>query len=124
MSAILESYIDVPNGEEPVGVFFSNMALARAEKQLDKSIFQISQGFQDNTTTLNDVAVLLQVGMEAYRKRNHIKGKPVSLAKAFSVLEEVGFAGVAGVVFVGVAEVLGYSSDEEEGHDGDDTDPN
>lgn len=114
------------NGRE-VTVLFTNRALAGAEQRLKKGIIGISQGLLNGETGLTEIAVLLQVGMEAARVDARAGGRQVSLDDAYKVLDDAGFAAVAAPVLMAVAEVLSYAAGEDaiEGQAGTDgTDPN
>jgi len=63
-------------GEREVQVLFTNRALAGAEKELGRGVFDVLQGFQ-NGGPLNDVVVLLRPGMEAARKDARVGVPPV-----------------------------------------------
>lgn len=114
------------NGRE-VTVLFTNRALAGAEQRLKKGIIGISQGLLNGETGLTEIAVLLQVGMEAARVDARAGGRQVSLDDAYKVLDDAGFAAVAAPVLMAVAEVLSYAAGEDaiEGQaGGDGSDPN
>lgn len=96
------------NGQT-VTVLFTNRALAGAEKRLGKGIIGVAQGLVDGGSGLTEVAVLLQVGMEAARQDAKAGGRQVSLDDAYNVLDAAGFANVAGPVMEAVADVLGYT---------------
>lgn len=92
-------------------VLFTNRALAGAEKRLGKGIIGIANGFMAGESGMAEMAVLLQVGMEAARVDARAGGRPVSLDDAYAVMDEVGFAVVAVPVMEAVAAVLSYTPD-------------
>lgn len=114
------------NGRE-VTVLFTNRALAGAEQRLKKGIIGISQGLLSGETGLTEIAVLLQVGMEAARVDARAGGRQVSLDDAYKVLDDAGFAAVAAPVLMAVADVLSFAAGDDaiEGQGGGDgSDPN
>lgn len=100
-------------GSREVTVLFTNRALAGAEKRLNKGIIGIAQGLIQGTTGISEVAVLLQVGMEASRVDTKTGGNQISLDQAYAVLDEAGFAAVAEPVMKAVAAVLGYTGEDK-----------
>jgi hypothetical protein len=92
-----------------VRVLYTNRALANAEKMMRKSIVEVARGFAEGQSGISDIAYVLLAGMEAARVDARIGGKQYSMNDAFDVLDEVGFAGVAGPVMEAVSEVLSYS---------------
>jgi hypothetical protein len=111
MSARGEGIIQLENRE--VTVLFTNKALAAAERQMDKSVLAVAQGFANGDSGISDMANMLQAGMEAARRDMRTGGRPVSLNDAYDVLDDVGFADVATVVMEAVATVLSYSKEIE-----------
>ncbi len=100
-------------GEREVTVLFTNRALAGAEKRLGKGIVGVAQGLINGESGLSDVAILLQVGMEAHRADAKLGGSQISESQAFAVLDQAGFGEVAKAVMEAVAAVLGYSPADE-----------
>ena len=101
-----ERVIETEDGE--VRVLFTNRALANAEAQLNRGVFAVLTDLQSGGR-IGDVAVLLQAGMEAARRDAREGGKPVSVAQAYAVLDDVGYAAVAIAVVEAVAEVVSYT---------------
>jgi hypothetical protein len=97
------------SGSREVTVLFTNRALAGAEKRLGKGIIGIADGLLSGASGMAEIAVLLQVGMEAARVDARQGGQQISLEKAYDVLDEVGFAAVAQPVMEAVAAVLSYA---------------
>jgi len=110
-----EGTISLPDRD--VTILYTNRALMSAERRIGRSILSVAEGFSSNQTTISDVVQLLLVGMQAAR-RDAGGGPAVQLDNAIEVLDIAGFGTVAAVVMEAVAEVLGYSADDE------DTDPN
>jgi len=98
-----------------VHALYTNRALAQAERLLDRSILAVLRGFSDNSTRLGELAVVLQTGMEAARRDAREGGRQVTLSDAYGVLDAAGFAAVCSAVIQAVADVIGYSSEAEEG---------
>lgn len=102
-------------GDREVTVLYTNRALAGAEKRIGKGIVAVAQGLVDGSSGLGDIAILLQVGMEASRVDTKAGGNQVSLDQAYAVMDLAGFAGVASPVMEAVAAVLGYTNGAEAG---------
>jgi phosphatidylserine/phosphatidylglycerophosphate/cardiolipin synthase-like enzyme len=107
-------------GEDEVRVLFTNRALAAAERQLNRSILGVVQGFADGTSGVTETVHVLRAGMEAARRDAREAGRPVTLNAAYDVLDTAGFAAVAAAVMEAVAAVLGYDGADEKPDD----DPN
>lgn len=101
-------------GGAAVRVLLTNRALARVESTMGRTVLQIADDARSGTLGMNQVAQLLQAGMQAAEREDGVKGKPVSLDEAFDVLDAVGFAEGARVVVEALAEVLGYEVKEGE----------
>lgn len=111
-------------GEKEVRVFFNNRALAEAEQQMGKSVIGVAEGFADGRSGVLELAHLLRAGMTAATRHNG-RGKPASLIQAYQVMDDAGFAAVAEVVMVVLADVLGYDPKaDDSADDEDDADPN
>lgn len=113
MSARGQEIIKLPDDREVV-VLFTNRALADAEAQMGKSVIGVAQGFTAGQSTLTDLTHLLRTGMTAAR-RDAGDRRPVTMAEAYAVMDEVGFTAVAQAVMPALAAVLGY--DGENGAD-------
>jgi len=118
-----ERVIETEDGE--VRILFTNRALANAETQLNRGVFEVLADLQSGGR-IGDVAVLLQAGMEAARRDAREGGKPVTTAQAYAVLDEVGYAAAVIAVVEAVAEVVGYTRERDASIQdaGDDADPN
>lgn len=118
-----ERVIETEDGE--VRVLFTNRALANAETQLNRGVFEVLADLQSGGR-IGDVAVLLQAGMEAARRDAREGGKPVSVAQAYAVLDEVGYATAVIAVVEAVAEVVSYTRERDASIQdaGDGADPN
>lgn len=118
-----ERVIETEDGE--VRVLFTNRALANAETQLNRGVFEVLADLQSGGR-IGDVAVLLQAGMEAARRDAREGGKPVTTAQAYAVLDEVGYAAAVIAVVEAVAEVVSYTRERDASIQdaGDDADPN
>lgn len=110
MSARGEQIITLPDGKE-VAVLFTNRALADAEQQMGKSVIGVAQGFTAGQSALTDLAHLLRTGMAAAR-RDAGNRVPVTMAEAYTVMDEVGFTAVAQAVMPALAAVLGYNGED------------
>jgi hypothetical protein len=98
--------------DREVRVLYTNRALASAERMMGKSIIQVSQGFVGGESGISDIAYILLAGMQAAKVDARLSGRQYSLDDAYEVLDEVGFAGVAGPVMEAVADVLSYAADD------------
>ena len=106
-----------------INILFTNRALATAERRIGKSIVSIAQGMTSGELGIGDLATLLHVGMEAARVDQRSRSRSYSMDDAYQVLDDAGFAEVAGPVVEAIAAVISYapeSSDQTE----DDLDPN
>lgn len=113
MSARGESKLELDDRQ--VDILFTNRALAQAEKAMGKSVLAVVNNLASGDAGINDLANLLQAGMEAARRDMHNGGRPVTLNDAFDVLDEAGFADTMTAVVGAVAAVISYSrhSDDE-----------
>lgn len=110
MSARGEGTIQVNDSKE-VPILFTNRALGGAERDLGRGVISVVQSFSDGGS-INDVAILLQHGMQAANRDAGIRQR-VTLPQAYEVLDEAGFATVAAAVMESVAAVLGYTPDDD-----------
>lgn len=101
------------NGSE-VEILYTNRALISLEKNLDRGILGLLQGFVSGESGVSELAAMLQAGMEAARRDARTGGARISLNDALAVLDQAGFAAVAGPVMEAVAAVI--SHDAENGH--------
>ncbi len=106
-----ETTIQLPDGEQAT-LLFTNQALAQGERLTGKTMMALVTAAQSNDIGIQDVAHLLQVGMEFARRDAGRAGKPVTPQQAWDVLERVGFGTCAAAVLEGVATVLGYSGEQ------------
>jgi hypothetical protein len=100
-------------GQREVTVLFTNRALANAEKRLGKGIIGIADGLLSGGSGMAEIAVLLQVGMDAARVDARAGGQQISLDRAYEVLDEAGFAAVAQPVMEAIAAVLAYAPEAD-----------
>jgi hypothetical protein len=70
-------------------VLYTNRALLNVETWTGKSIIQIVRGFVDGKSGVNEIARLLQAGMDAARKDGG-GGKQVTLDAALDALDDIG----------------------------------
>lgn len=106
-----EGHLQLAEGER--AILFTNRALADAERLTGKTVLQIAGAAAQNALGIGDTAVLLQVGMEQARSDLNRGGKPYTLADAYAVLDEVGFAATLAAVIEGVAAVLSWEQPHE-----------
>lgn len=111
-------------GGRTVTVLYTNRALAGAEKRLGKGIIGVAEGLLSGVSGMTEIAVLLQVGMEAARVDTKLGGSQISLDAAFEVLDKAGFGSVAAPVMEAIADVLSYKVDETNVIENGDSDPN
>lgn len=95
---------------EEIGVLYTNRALATAETETGRNLLSLLNDISAGNMSINDVSVLLKVGMEAYRRDANVGGKPVTLDDSYRVMDEIGFSEVATTVLTSIAEVLNYNS--------------
>ena len=120
MSARGEQTIRV--GQREIVILFTNRALLSAEKQLNKGILGILDGFASGSSGINDLIALLRSGMEAARQDARSGGKPVSNEDALAVIDEIGFVAALTPVMEAVAMVISYAGDSAISENG--ADPN
>lgn len=111
MSARSEQIIATDDRE--VKILFTNRALATAEKSLGKSVIGVAQGFANGGSGITEIAILLQVGMDEYRRDARLGGSAVTINDAYAVMDEVGFSETANVVMNAIAQVIGYSKNSK-----------
>jgi flagellar capping protein FliD len=71
-------------------VLYTNRALLNVETWTGKSIIQIVRGFLDGKSGVNEIARLLQAGMDAARKDAGTGNKQVTLEDALDALDDIG----------------------------------
>lgn len=98
--------------DREVHLLYTNRALANAERMMGKSIVAVARGFSAGESGILDLGYILLAGMQAAKVDARIPGRQYSLDDAYEILDEVGFAGVAGPVMESVADVLSYSADD------------
>ncbi len=102
------------NITDEVSIIFTNRALAEAETQTGKSVISFINKISSGDISINEIALYLKVGMEAYRKYAKLAGnKPVSLDDAYAVMDEVGFAKITEEVVMAIAEALENKSESK-----------
>jgi len=89
-------------------VLFTNRAIAEAEKAAGRGILALLQGFENGSTGIGDVAHLLTAGLVAARRDERASGPPVTLADAYRIMDEAGFADVTRIVMEAISAVLTY----------------
>ncbi len=102
-------------------ILFTNRAIAEAESSTGKGIIGLLQGFQIGTTGIGDVAHLLAAGLEAARRDARAGGKPFTLAEAYAIMDQVGFAEVTRVTVEAISAVMSYKGEgaQDGNSDGD-----
>jgi hypothetical protein len=108
-----DGIIQVEDGDGALGtaeyrILFTNRAIAEAESSTGKGIIGLLQGFQTGGTGIGDVAHLLAAGLEAARRDAHAGGKPFTLAEAYQIMDQVGFAEVTRVTVEAISAVMSY----------------
>jgi hypothetical protein len=110
-----EGYIKVEGEEKPV--LFTNRALAEAEKVLGKSMLVLLSAMQSNALGVNDVVVLLAIGLEHGRREAREARRSYTVVDAFDIMDQIGFTAVTSIVVPAVGAVLAYSETEETDED-------
>ncbi|MFH0902333.1 MAG: GTA-gp10 family protein [Pseudomonadota bacterium] len=106
-----EGYLDLDG--ETYAVLFTNRAIAEAEKATGKGILQLLNGFRNDTTGVIDLVQLLAVGLEAARREGRSRAGGYNINDAWRLLDQLGFATVAEVVFGALADVMSYRPKRE-----------
>lgn len=105
-----EGYIEVDGERLPI--LLTNRALAEVEKNTGKTVLQLAHAVETNDIGINDVAHLLQAGLEYGRRDARAGGKPFQIGDAWRILDAKGFIAVTEVVARAFAEVLVYRAPE------------
>jgi len=98
-------------GEE-LPVLLTNRAIAEAEKATGKTMVQLAQSGSTGNIGMNDIVQLLRAGLEYGRRDAGIRRQVYSVSDAYDVMDERGFAEVAEVVCLALADVMSYHSEE------------
>lgn len=109
MAARTTHTFKLESGEE-IGILYTNRALANAEAETSKNLLALLNSIASGNLSINDISILLKVGMEAYRRDVNISGKPVTIDDSYRVMDEIGFSKVSEAVLTSVADVLNYNS--------------
>lgn len=112
MPARGEGIIEV-NGRE-IQVLFTNRAILSAEKQLNKGILGVLNGFISGESGYTDLVALLRAGMEAARQDARSGGKPVSNNDALDVLDAIGFTAAIEPVMNALSAAITYHAGDED----------
>lgn len=105
-------------------VLFTNRALAEAEKALGKSTTAIMRAAINNELGIGDLAVLIQVGMNAARRDAMGGTRLLPANAALDLLDHLGFLKALVPVVTAITEVLTYDPESGgEGGDAEETPP-
>jgi hypothetical protein len=104
-------------GGKEYTILFTNRALAQAEGQLGMTMGRLLSRVQESDIGLNEVARLLQIGLEAARRDARLAGPAYTMNTVWEILDEAGFTTMAGEVMSAVAAVLTHSESESEAAD-------
>lgn len=96
--------------EREVRVLFTNRALARAEIAMGRTVLELLREAGSDGFGMNDVAQLLQVGMEA-AARDAGEKTVVTLDQAFEVMDEAGYIETMRVVIEGLSAVMQFGGE-------------
>lgn len=108
-------------GDRDIPIYYTNRAIANAERLMKKGIIGVLSGFQQGESGVAEVAILLQSGMQEARRVNRVPGR-VTLNDAYKILDDLGFSAVAADVFEAVGDVLSKDRSEIDA-EFDDLDP-
>ena len=86
-------------------VLYTNRALLNVETWTGKSIMEIVAGYVSGKTGVNDIARMMQAGMDAARKDGG-SGKQVTLDDALAALDDIGTVNAATEIADAVKGVL------------------
>ena len=111
MSGARGEHVFLTEGGE-VPILFTNRALANAEAQLGRGLIAVLNEQLTRRGSLSDVLVLLRAGMEAARLDAKLDGKPVTMAQADALLDEVGLPEASAAVIGAVTDVISYRRPE------------
>jgi hypothetical protein len=110
--AVLEAKDAEGNVIEEYRALFTNRALADAEVKLGNSITRALNGFISGRSGIREIAIILQAGMDAYRRSVKASGNAVSFDDACDVLDAVGVMPAAAVIGKAINAVVSYGNPE------------
>lgn len=121
-----EETITLPDGRE-FPVLFTNRAIAEAEQRLGRGVISIMQEFQlggAGGVSVKDVGILLHAGLVQGRRDAGGSRKQITADQLWDIIDLIGFAEAARIVFEAVANVLAYDPyTDEEDQDESEEDP-
>ncbi len=107
-----EGFLEFEGERYPI--LFTLRALADAEQATGKTVMQLLSQAQANAMGIGDVARLLTVGLEYARRDGRTRAQGYNLNDAWRLLDKLGFAPVAVVVYEALAAVMSYSPAAED----------
>jgi hypothetical protein len=96
-------------------ILFTNRAIADAERATGKTVMKLMRGFASDDIGMSDVAILLMVGLQYARREHRSRAGANDTQDAWTLLNKLGFAAVASVVFTALTEVMSYRQNQENG---------
>lgn len=99
--------------EREVRVLFTNRALARAETALGRNVMALLREASSSGFGMNDVAQLLQIGMDASRRENG-ETQAVTLDDAYRVLDDVGYMEGMRAVIEALSAVMRFGGERDD----------
>ena len=98
---------------ETLPVLLTNRAIAEAEKATGKTVVQLAQAGQTGAIGMGDIAQLLRAGLEYGRRDAELRRQTYTISDAYDVMDEIGFAACAKIVFLALADVLSYRGEDD-----------
>jgi len=113
-------------GDESYPILFTNRAIFRAERVIDKTVLQITSALSDQTLSMGDLVRMLLIGLEEGRRDASFAmsstrqgNRPYALNDAWDIMDLAGFRAVVVAVFDALAQVLSYSQEAGDQEAGD-----
>jgi len=100
-------------GERRVTVLFTNRALAKAETALGRNVMAMLREASSSGFGMNDVAQLLQIGLDASRRENG-EAQAVTLDDAYLVLDEIGYMDGMRAVIEALSAVMTFGGERDD----------
>ena len=111
-----EAVIQTESGE--VNALYTNRALVDIEAATGNNIILHTQNLEHFETGVTEVAHILRIGMETYRRVKALGGQLIKMKHALDVIDELGYLEVANVVMpVAVKACVNPNAEDDEQED-------
>ena len=114
---------------QEIPIILNNWALAKAQKEMDKAIFEIIKVDEREKMDISaigvyELAVFIKIGAEVARRELRLGGRTITMMDAYKIMDQVGVIGVLPTVVNALSEAIGVSSDDEDSVEESEADPN